>query len=152
MRWKLARKKIEETVIDPFRPENIIQALKNPDEVLLKSLRSLTEMTGSITGISFKSYSKLKSEAKGKSEFTFIGEKKVEEVKLQLFQYNEKEFTETKEITDYELVDSQNQSSNYWLNLHGIHDVKLIESIAQKLNLENLTVRQVIDTTQRPKM
>jgi hypothetical protein len=59
MKWKLARKKIEEKVIDPFRPENIIQALKNPDEVLMKSLRSLTEMTGSITGINFKSYSKI---------------------------------------------------------------------------------------------
>lgn len=152
MKWKLARKKIEEKVIDPFRPENILQALKNPDEVLLKSLRSLTEMTGSITGINFKSYSKLKSEAKGKTEFTFIGEKKVEEVKLQLFKYNESEFTETQEISDYKLVDSNDTKNNFWLNLHGIHDVALVESIADRLKLENLTVRQVIDTTQRPKM
>jgi magnesium transporter len=152
MKWKLARKKIEEKVIDPFRPENIIQALKNPDEVLMKSLRSLTEMTGSITGINFKSYSKLKSEAKGKTEFTFIGEKKVEEVKLQLFKYNESDFTETQEISDYKQVDTNDTNNNYWLNLHGIHDVALVESIADRLKLENLTVRQVIDTTQRPKM
>ncbi len=152
MKWKLFRKQIEKKVIDPFKPENIIQALKNPDEVLLKSLRSLTEITGSITGISFNSYSKLKSEAKGKTEFTFIGEKKVEEVDLQLFTYNENDYSETHQITDFKLVDKNNASNNYWLNLHGIHDVALVEAIADTLNLENLTVRQVIDTTQRPKM
>lgn len=152
MKWKLFRKQIEKKVIDPFKPENIMQALKNPDEVLMKSLRSLTEITGSITGISFNSYSKLKSEAKGKSEYTFIGEKKVEEVNLQLFTYNENDCLETQEKTDFKLVDKSNQSNNYWLNLHGIHDVPLVEAIADTLNLENLTVRQVIDTTQRPKM
>ena len=103
MKWKVARKKIEKTVIEPFRPENLMQALKNPDEILMKSLRSLTEMTESITGINFNSYSKLKSEAKGKIEFTFIGEKKVEEVMLQLFAYNENGCKETTEITDYKI-------------------------------------------------
>ena len=152
MKWKVARKKIEKTVIEPFRPENLMQALKNPDEILMKSLRSLTEMTESITGINFNSYSKLKSEAKGKIEFTFIGEKKVEEVMLQLFAYNENGCKETTEITDYKLVDTSNLSNNYWLNLHGIHDVALIEAIADTLKLESLTVGQVIDTTQRPKM
>ncbi|MBL0263152.1 MAG: magnesium/cobalt transporter CorA [Leptospiraceae bacterium] len=152
MKWKVARKKIEKTVIEPFKPENLMQALKNPDEVLMKSLRSLSEMTESITGINFKSYSKLKSEAKGKTEFTFIGEKKVEEVKLQLFTYNENTCTETAEITDYKLVDTNNLSNNHWLNLHGIHDVALIEAIADTLKLESLTVGQVVDTTQRPKM
>jgi hypothetical protein len=28
MKWKVARKKIEKTVIEPFRPENLMQALK----------------------------------------------------------------------------------------------------------------------------
>ncbi len=32
MKWKLFRKQIEKKVIDPFKPENIIQALKNNKE------------------------------------------------------------------------------------------------------------------------
>ena len=145
MKWRLTRKKIEKTILEPFKPENIIHALKNPDEVLLRSLRSLTEITGSITGIDFNFYSKLKSEAKGKSEYTFIGEKKVEEV-------NEEICIETENNTDYKLIDKNNLSNNYWLNLHGIHEVNLIETISNTLGMENLTVRQIVDTTQRPKM
>lgn len=152
MKWRLTRKKIEKTILEPFKPENIIQALKNPDEVLLRSLRSLTEITGSITGIDFNFYSKLKSEAKGKSEFTFIGEKKVEEVKLQLFTYNEDICKETYDKTDYERINKDLLNNNYWLNLHGIHDVSLIETICNKLGMESLTVKQIVDTTQRPKM
>ena len=90
-----------EKLLAPFKPENLLHALKNPDEVLKKSLRSLTHITGSITGIDFNFYSKIKSEAKGKSELTFIGEKKVEEVKLQLFKYNENECIETESLEDY---------------------------------------------------
>jgi magnesium transporter len=141
-----------EKLIEPFKPENLIQALKKPDEILLKSLRSLTSITGSITGINFNFYSKLKSEAKTKSELTFIGQKKVEEAKLQLFAYNETTCNETNNATDFELIDTADHSYNYWLNLHGIHDVDLIERIGTTLCLERLTVRQVVDTTQRPKV
>lgn len=152
MKWKITRKKIEKTILEPFKPENILQALKNPDELLMRSFRSLTEITGSITGIDFNSYSKLKSEAKGKTEFTFIGEKKVEEVKLQLFTYNENKCTESFDNTDYNLINKNDETNNFWLNLHGIHDVKFIEAIGNTLGMESLTVRQVVDTTQRPKM
>ncbi len=141
-----------EKLLEPFKPENLIQALKKPDEILLKSLRSLTNITGSITGINFNFYSKIKSEAKGKTELTFIGEKKVAEAKLQLFTYNEISCNETEKATDFELIDTADHSHNYWLNLHGIHDVELIENIGNALCFERLTVRQVVDTTQRPKV
>ncbi len=135
-----------------FKPENIIQVLKNPDEALLKSLRSLTHLTGNITGINFNSYSKIKSAAKAKSGLTFIGLKKVEQVGVQLFTYNEHGYTETEERDDYKLINTADHTSNYWLNVHGIHDVDLIEEIGNVLCFERLTTRQVIDTTQRPKV
>lgn len=135
-----------------FKPEKLIQAFKKPDEVLLKSLRSLTNITGSITGINFNFYSKLKSEAKGKSELTFIGEKKMEEVKLQLFSYNEDNCIEKDAVSDFSVINSTDTTENYWLNIHGIHDVALIETIGKAMQFERLTVRQVVDTTQRPKV
>jgi magnesium transporter len=126
--------------------------LKKPDEILLKSLRSLTSITGSITGINFNFYSKLKSEAKSKTELTFIGQKKIEEAKLQLFTYNDQSCSESEEITAYTSVNKAEPTVNYWLNLHGIHDVDLIGKVGTALGLERLTVRQVVDTTQRPKV
>ncbi|HEY5692562.1 MAG TPA: magnesium/cobalt transporter CorA [Cyclobacteriaceae bacterium] len=140
------------TLLEPFKPGNLLHAIKHPDEVLMKSLKSLTSITGSITGINFNFYSQLRSEAKGKSELTFIGQKKMDKVQLQLFTYNESEIFESKEITDYGLIDLTNNNKNYWLNIHGIHDVNLIDNIGRKLELERLTVRHLIDTTQRPKV
>ena len=141
-----------EKLLDPLKPENLMHAIKNPDEVLRKSLRSLTEITGSVTGIDFNFYSKRKSDAKASSEFTFIGEKKLEEVKLQLFTYNESESLESENINDYAKISINDLASKYWLNLHGIHDVDLIEKIGKTLKFESLTVSQVVDTTQRPKV
>ncbi len=141
-----------EKLIEPFKPENLLHALKNPDEVLLKSLKSLTSITGSITGINFNFYSQIRSEAKGKSELTFIGQKKMEEVKLQLFKYNEAECAEIDSVDDFSVILTPDRAHNFWLNLHGIHDVALIETIGKALDLERLTVRQVVDTTQRPKV
>lgn len=140
------------TLLEPFKPGNLIHAITHPDEVLLKSLKSLTSITGSITGINFNFYSQIRSEAKGKSELTFIGQKKMEKVQLQLFVYNENELSESAELTDYSSIDLTNQTHHYWLNIHGIHDVDLIDSIGQKLDLERLTIRHLIDTTQRPKV
>ncbi len=141
-----------EKLLEPFKPDNLIHALKNPDEVLKKSLRGLTNITGSITGIDFNFYSKIKSEAKGKSELTFIGEKKMEEVQLQLFTYNAERCDESMNLDDYIRIQKDDTENNYWLNLHGIHDVNLMENIGKSLALERLTIRHLIDTTQRPKV
>lgn len=146
------KKAFPEKLLEPFKPENLINALKNPDEILLHSLRSLTNITGSITGINFNFYSRIKSEAKGKSELTFIGQKKVEEVNLQLFSYTENNCTESENSSDYSLINTEDPDTTYWLNLHGIHDVDLMEKIGKALQLERITIRQLIDTTQRPKV
>ncbi|WP_317896648.1 magnesium/cobalt transporter CorA [Aurantibacillus circumpalustris] len=141
-----------EKLLDPFKPENLLHAIKNPDEVLRKSLKSLTDITGSVTGIDFNFYSKIKSDAKAKSEYTFIGEKKLEKVKLQLFTYNENTCEESENLDDFGKIITDDTANKYWLNLHGIHDVDLIEKIGKALKFESLTVGQVVDTTQRPKV
>ena len=102
------------TLLEPFKPSNLLHALTHPDEVLIKSLKSLTSITGSITGINFNFYSQLRSEAKGKSELTFIGQKKMDEVQLQLFKYNEIEVIETEKIADYNAIDLSDSTNRYW--------------------------------------
>lgn len=132
--------------------DKLLNTLKKPDKIILQGLKSLTNITGNITGIDFNFYSKIRSEAKGKSELTFIGQKKVEKVQLQLFTYNEHECNEEDTVSDFSTINPDEKKYNYWLNLHGIHDVKLIETIGTSMAFERLTVRQIIDTTQRPKV
>lgn len=118
-----------------------------PDKLIFKGLKNLTNLT--LTPINM--YADLKSKSKGKAEITFIGEKKLEEVKIQTFLFNEEEISESGEKS-FELLSSKDKSKICWLNIHGLHEVELIQEMASELNLDRLTVRHILDTTQRPKV
>ncbi len=96
-------------------------------------------------------YSTLKSKSKGKSEVVFIGEKKLENVKVELFQFNEMEFKESYE-KHFDFLDTPSPTSTHWLNIDGLHDIEMVQELATKANLDRLSVRQLLDTTQRPKV
>lgn len=121
--------------------------LVRPDKLLFTGLKTLTELT--LTPINM--YADLKAKAKGKAEITFIGEKKLEEVKAQLFIFNEKEVSESTE-KDFSPLSSMKDSNIYWLNIHGLHEVELIQELAGVMNMDRLSVRHILDTTQRPKV
>ncbi|MEQ8903855.1 magnesium/cobalt transporter CorA [Ekhidna sp.] len=121
--------------------------LVRPDKLLFTGLKTLTELT--LTPINM--YADLKAKAKGKAEITFIGEKKLEEVKAQLFIFNEKEVSESTE-KDFSPMRSMKDSNIYWLNIHGLHDVDLVQELAEVMNMDRLSVRHILDTTQRPKV
>ena len=75
--------------------------LVRPDKLLLTGLKTLTELT--LTPVNM--YADLKAKSKGKAEITFIGEKKLEEVKVQLFTFNENEIKESQK-KDFSIGDS----------------------------------------------
>lgn len=118
-----------------------------PDKLLFSGLKSLTSLT--LTPVNM--YADLKSKSKGKAEITFIGEKKLKEVKVQTFVFNEENIDESNEKT-FELLKSKKNSFIGWLNIHGLHEVDLIQELAADLKLDRLTVRHILDTTQRPKV
>ncbi len=119
--------------------------LIRPDKLLFQGLKALTSL-----GQSF--YTEVKSEAKAKAELTFIGEKKVEKVQSQLFTYNSDSCTENKKLKDLNFFKSLSATETKWLNFHGIHEVDLIKQVGQAAGLERLMIRQILDTTQRPKV
>ncbi|MEP1033379.1 magnesium/cobalt transporter CorA [Ekhidna sp.] len=121
--------------------------LVRPDKLLITGLKTLTELT--LTPLNM--YADLKAQAKGKAEITFIGEKKLEEAKVQLFTFNENEAVESDE-KDFNPMTDPKDSHIYWLNIHGLHEVDLIQDLATVMNLDRLAVRQLLDTTQRPKV
>jgi magnesium transporter len=117
-----------------------------PEKILLHGLRFLA-------GINFKLYSELKSEAKAKTEITFIGEKKVEEVRSQLFIYNADNLKEIEQLKHFDEFEKNNDGSHVlWLNFHGLHDTDLFEVFGKCISIDRFTLRQVVDTTQRPKV
>ncbi len=85
----------------------------------------------------------------------FVGQQFLETPELQLFLYSEKQLREYAASGKFgklrEHLD-QRQENIAWLNLHGVHDVELVNQIAQYFNLDKLVVQDLVDTTQRPKI
>lgn len=119
-----------------------ISDLSRPDKILLGGFSALT---GTF-------YSTKRAEAKGNAQLTFIGEKRVEDVEVQFFSFNKDILSEDLSYTTFDKLNNGNTDQVGWLNFHGVHDVELIENLQKSIDLDRLTVRQILDTTQIPKV
>ncbi|MFW6160747.1 MAG: magnesium/cobalt transporter CorA [Acidobacteriota bacterium] len=82
----------------------------------------------------------------------YIGEKREDEVRVTILDYDEKGSQE-KEITDIEdIFPYQQKPTVTWINVNGIHRVDLIEKIGRGFNLHPLTIEDIVNTDQRPKL
>jgi len=82
----------------------------------------------------------------------FIGEKKAEEVKITILDYDETQFQE-KEVKDIqECFPFKETSTVTWINIDGIHDVEIIEKIGKNFDLHPLILEDIVNTHQRPKL
>lgn len=82
----------------------------------------------------------------------YVGEKREDPVRITVIDYDKDTFQE-KEISEIEewgrLKDSDTVS---WINIDGIHDTKLIDSLGGKFDLHPLVVEDIVHPGQRPKM
>ncbi|MDB5800380.1 MAG: Magnesium transport protein CorA [Rhodocyclales bacterium] len=80
-----------------------------------------------------------------------LGEIKVREPALTVFDFDEKEL---KEVTFKTLEESrlyQKQHRNIWLNVYGLHDPDVMKEIGDRFNLHPLVLEDIVNTGQRPK-
>jgi magnesium transporter len=82
----------------------------------------------------------------------FIGEKKLEQPVVHLFEYDQSDI----KITEIKSSDQINQLNSKdkvaWLNVDGLHDIKLVEKIGELYNLHPLLLEDILHTDQRPKV
>ena len=93
-----------------------------------------------------------KSHGKAPGSLIFIGNKKMEKSLIRIIQYNkdtinESELEKIENITDYLKKDSIT-----WINIDGLQDIELIEKTGQIFNLSLLTLEDILNTDQRPKL
>lgn len=82
----------------------------------------------------------------------FIGEQKVEEIQVHLFDYDSEKVVDTdldELIPAKEIIDAP---SITWLNVNGIHDTDAIRAIGEAFELHPLLLEDVLNTGQRPKL
>jgi magnesium transporter len=80
----------------------------------------------------------------------FTGEKKVAHSQINLIQYNKDELKEVAPNRVEEIL-SNGGDTVLWLDIRGIHDSKLIETVGKRFKMHPLIMEDIADIQQRPK-
>ena len=81
----------------------------------------------------------------------FVGEQKVEEIRITLIDYDENQYNE-REIENIEdIFPYKDTPSISWINIDGVHQVDVIEKLGDHFVLHPLLQEDVVNTHQRPK-
>jgi magnesium transporter len=81
-----------------------------------------------------------------------IGERKVDKVVVRCMEYDEARLEERRVDVVEGCIDTKDKPGVTWVDICGIHDVELIGKVGKELNLHPLTLEDIVNTGQRPKM
>ncbi|MDG4812882.1 magnesium/cobalt transporter CorA [Hydrogenovibrio sp. 3SP14C1] len=81
----------------------------------------------------------------------FIGEQEMNTARVDLIDYNESQLEELRDVSVDRCGKPANSPGVRWINVNGIHNVGLIESLGKSLDLHPLTLEDIVNTTHRPK-
>ena len=81
-----------------------------------------------------------------------IGDKKTEQVGIQILDYDEKAARE-RVVKDVEECQAFRLTPTVtWINVNGLHQTNILESIGKQFDIHPLTLEDILNTTQRPKI
>jgi magnesium transporter len=86
------------------------------------------------------------------SFFDYTGIHKNIETELQLFVYDTNDLVECKDFDIIELDQNIDLNKVNWLNIHGLNDVSVIQSIGNYLKVDNFMMGDILNTTKRTKL
>lgn len=81
-----------------------------------------------------------------------IGEQKVEQPRITVIDYDEGTFNERRDVSVDECAACKDTPRLAWINLDGLHDVRIIERLGECFGLHPLLLEDILNTDQRPKM
>ncbi|MGR0481999.1 MAG: magnesium/cobalt transporter CorA [Candidatus Electronema sp. V4] len=82
----------------------------------------------------------------------FIGEQKQDKARIDVIRYTETELNELHDATVQQCGQAARQAGIAWLNVSTIHDIKLIEALGKCFDLHPMTLEDIVNSTQRPKL
>ena len=81
-----------------------------------------------------------------------IGEKKAENTRIKIIDYDSKNFQEKEAKKIEECFPFKDKPTVTWINVDGLHNVEILEKIGNKFDVHSLVLEDIVNTTQRPKM
>ena len=100
-----------------------------------------------------RSLIKKRSKKKGLAPGTlvYIGEQKIDQIRITLIDYDKKGFQEKKIENIEECFPFKDKPTITWINIDGLHDTCIIEKIGKHFDLHPLVLEDILNTGQRPK-
>ncbi len=84
--------------------------------------------------------------------FVYTGEKRAEEVRITVFDYDRNNFVEEKYSTAENCGRFKDTKTLTWINIDGLHDLEIIKTIGLQYDIHPLILEDILDVDQRPKM
>ena len=81
----------------------------------------------------------------------YVGEKKVEEIRINFIDYDEQNFQEKQVSGIEECLKLKDTPTVSWINIDGLHDIELLEKLGRGFDLHPLILEDILSTGQRPK-
>ncbi len=82
----------------------------------------------------------------------FIGEQKQDKTCIDVIHYSDTALNELRYVTVNQCMDFAKSPGVTWINVNGIHDTGLIESLGKSFDLHPLTLEDIVNTSQRLKI
>lgn len=103
---------------------------------------------------SIRNLSKKRSKKAGLPSGTLVytGEKKDEQVKIHVIDYDEANFQEIEMASVDACIPFRDKPTVTWINVDGVHDVSVLEKLGECFGLHRLVMEDIMNTDQRPKM
>ncbi|WP_294819973.1 magnesium/cobalt transporter CorA [uncultured Flavobacterium sp.] len=88
--------------------------------------------------------------------FEYTGEYKSDPVEMQLFVFNEEGYEEYRHVSLERVVqecrDERQVHDIKWLNVHGLHDTKLVKQIGDLFHVDGLVISDILNTSRRTRI
>ncbi len=81
-----------------------------------------------------------------------IGDKLMEKSKITIIDYSEDHLEEKTAESFAECYSYQKTPTITWINIDGVHQTDIMEQIGESLHIHSLTLENIMNTTQRPKI
>jgi magnesium transporter len=82
----------------------------------------------------------------------FVGEQRLLNVRIDVINYGPDHCSELSNVSEQKCVDFAMGEGITWMNVNGVHDITLIEKLGASFGLHPLTLEDIVNTTQRPKV
>jgi magnesium transporter len=111
---------------------------------------SFKDLTHQIT----KELFRVKAKPVGLSPGTLVhvGQKKTEKPAISLVDYSRDSYETLSDISIDEAVQYKETDTVSWINLSGIHEIDLIETLGKSFGIHNLALEDILNTHHRPKV